>query len=69
MRINVFLLALLTFLFCNQVKLEAQVYNKKEIGGKPDPQLSQKDNDYLDRQAKVFLDTVTVLFPVSSNVA
>ena len=36
----------------------AQVYDGKEGGGKPDPQLNQKDNDYLDRQAKVFLDTV-----------
>ena len=36
----------------------AQVYDRMEGGGKPDPQLSQKDNDYLDRQAKVFLDTI-----------
>ena len=43
------------------IKTEAQVYDKKEGGGKPDPQLSQKDNDYLDRQAKVFLDSATVL--------
>lgn len=43
------------------VTTEAQVYDKKEGGGKPDPQLSLKDNDYLDRQAKVFLDSVTVL--------
>lgn len=43
------------------VTTEAQVYDKKEGGGKPDPQLSQKDNDYLDRQAKVFLDSVSVL--------
>lgn len=41
--------------------LKAQVYDKKEGGGKPDPQLSQADNDYLDRQARVFLDTVIVL--------
>ena len=41
--------------------LKAQVYDKKQGGGKPDPQLSQEDNDYLDRQAKVFLDTVNVL--------
>ncbi|MFA6271468.1 MAG: hypothetical protein WC657_09795, partial [Candidatus Paceibacterota bacterium] len=31
---------------------------KTNAGGSPDPQLSQKDNDYLDRQAAVFLDTV-----------
>lgn len=35
-----------------------QVYDKKVGGGKPDPQLSQKDNDFIDRQDKVFLDTV-----------
>ncbi len=39
----------------------AQVYDGKEGGGKPDPQLSQKDNDYLDRQAKVFLDSVQAI--------
>jgi len=49
--------------------LNAQVYDKKEGGGKPDPQLSQKDNDYLNRQAKVFLDSVTAIlkqFPPST---
>jgi len=51
-------LILLFFLLGNIGFLNAQVYDKKEGGGKPDPQLSQKDNDYLDRQAKVFLDTV-----------
>ncbi len=30
-------------------------------GGMPDPQLSQKDNDYLNRQAAVFLDSVKVV--------
>ena len=29
--------------------------------GYPDPQLSPKDNDYMDRQAKVFLDTVSMI--------
>jgi L-ascorbate metabolism protein UlaG (beta-lactamase superfamily) len=38
--------------------IHAQVYDKKSGGGKPDPQLSQKDNDYLNRQDKVFLDTI-----------
>ncbi len=52
---------LFLFLLCASVNLPAQVYDKKEGGGKPDPQLSQKDNDYLDRQAKVFLDTVNIL--------
>lgn len=36
----------------------AQFHDPKKGGGYPDKQLSQKDNDYLDRQAKVFLDTV-----------
>jgi len=52
---------LFSFLLCASVNLPAQVYDKKEGGGKPDPQLSQKDNDYLNRQAKVILDTVNVL--------
>jgi len=51
-------LILLVFVFSNLSELYAQMYDKMEGGGKPDPQLSQKDNDYLDRQAKVFLDTV-----------
>lgn len=38
--------------------LSAQFHDPKKGGGVPDKQLSQKDNDYLDRQAKVFLDTV-----------
>jgi hypothetical protein len=38
--------------------LFAQFHGKLEGGGKPDSQLSQKDNDYLDRQATVFLDSV-----------
>src|SRR6188768_2564594 len=39
----------------------AQMYDKKAGGGKPDPQLSQNDNDYLDGQSKVFLDTVNAI--------
>lgn len=39
-------------------RLTAQVYAKKQEGGSPDHQLSQKDNDYIDRQDKVFLDTI-----------
>jgi L-ascorbate metabolism protein UlaG (beta-lactamase superfamily) len=39
-------------------KVIAQISPLSQNGGIPDPQLSQKDNDYLDRQAKVFLDTV-----------
>lgn len=53
--------ALISFVWASSTTVSAQVFGKKEGGGKPDPQLSQKDNDYLDRQAKVFLDTVTVL--------
>lgn len=34
---------------------------KPNPGGYPDPQLSQKDNDYLDRQAAVFLDSVRAI--------
>lgn len=55
------LFALLIFVLGFATPVSAQVYDKKEGGGKPDPQLSQKDNDYLDRQARVFLDTATVL--------
>jgi len=51
-------LILFCFAFIHLGRLRAQIYDHKEGGGKPDPQLSQKDNDYLDRQAKVFLDTV-----------
>jgi L-ascorbate metabolism protein UlaG (beta-lactamase superfamily) len=44
------------------VKIVAQNSKANTGGGSPDPQLSQKDNDYLNRQAAVFLDTVrTVL--------
>ena len=43
--------------FANAKNGKAQ--NKSYAGGGiPDPQLSQKDNDYLDRQAAVFLDSV-----------
>lgn len=54
-------LHILIFVLILVVKSQAQVYDKKEGGGKPDAQLSQKDNDYLDRQAKVFLDSALVL--------
>jgi len=47
------------------IELNAQVkkgmYDDMEGGGLPDTQLSQEDNDYLDRQAKVFLDTVQAI--------
>jgi len=58
----------LIFLFCFS-GLSAQFHDKKKGGGVPDPQLSQEDNDYLDRQAKVFLDSVqSVLAEFSPSV-
>lgn len=45
-------------------KTAAQNMQKHIGGGLPDPQLSQKDNDYLDRQATVFLDTVKAILSV-----
>ena len=35
-----------------------QMFDKKQGGGFPDLQLSQKDNEFIDRQDKVFLDTI-----------
>lgn len=58
MRGKILIVISLFFLLGNAGKLNAQMYDKMKGGGKPDPQLSQKDNDYLDRQAKVFLDTI-----------
>jgi len=55
--------AIVLFVLMISCHTHAQQYDKKKGGGIPDPQLSQKDNDYLDRQAKVFLDTVSVLLP------
>jgi glyoxylase-like metal-dependent hydrolase (beta-lactamase superfamily II) len=59
----------LILLFCVS-GLMAQRYDDKKGGGKPDPQLSQEDNNFLDRQAKVFLDSVQSIiekFPPSIN--
>jgi L-ascorbate metabolism protein UlaG (beta-lactamase superfamily) len=39
----------------------AQNVKSNSGGGYPDPQLSQPDNDYLDRQASVFLDSVKTI--------
>ena len=36
----------------------SKFYNRLEGGGKPDPQLRQRDNDFIDRQDAVFLDTI-----------
>ena len=46
------------FLLGNVSTAFSQTYNKRDKEGKPDPQLSQRDNDFIDRQDKVFLDTV-----------
>ncbi|NQU33583.1 MAG: MBL fold metallo-hydrolase [Bacteroidetes bacterium] len=57
-----FVTILLLFI-CINFNLSAQFHDSKKGGGVPDKQLSQKDNDYLDRQAKVFLDSVqSILF-------
>ena len=70
------LLSIILFMFIviGFVELQAQVnkgmYDKMKGGGFPDAQLSQEDNDYLDRQAKVFLDTVQSIiseFPPQEN--
>jgi len=61
MSAKILLVISLFLLIGNAGQLSAQMYDKMEGGGKPDPQLSQKDNDYLDRQAKVFLDTVSAV--------
>lgn len=57
-----FNIMLLLFVVMGTCEINAQikkgVYDKMKSGGDPDPQISKKDNLYLDRQAKVFLDTV-----------
>ncbi|NOR75950.1 MAG: hypothetical protein GQ525_12415 [Draconibacterium sp.] len=58
MKIKISILIGLLFIFISAIETSAQFHDPKKGGGEPDPQLSQKDNDYLDRQAKVFLDTV-----------
>lgn len=67
MSAKILILILMCFILGNAVDLSAQIYDKKEGGGKPDPQLSQKDNDYLDRQAKVFLDTIQAILAKNSS--
>ncbi|MCK4990548.1 MAG: hypothetical protein KAS29_08685, partial [Bacteroidales bacterium] len=54
------ILMLVTLMWTSEMQAQVKkgVYDKMRGGGAPDPQLSQKDNNYLDRQAKVFLDTV-----------
>lgn len=48
-------------LFIGSVITASAQGTKPNPGGYPDPQLSQKDNDYLDRQAAVFLDSVRAI--------
>lgn len=47
-----------TFLIPFSSHLDAQFHDRPEGGGNPDPQLSQRDNDFIDRQDVVFLDSV-----------
>ena len=55
-----YILIFLIFLQALQ-PLDAQKNNSKDETPEPDPHLSQKDNDYIDRQSSVFLDTVAIL--------
>lgn len=52
------IISILLLLLTESLSSAGQFHDHKKGGGLPDKQLSQKDNDYLDRQAKVFLDTV-----------
>ncbi|MFA5329731.1 MAG: MBL fold metallo-hydrolase [Prolixibacteraceae bacterium] len=61
MTFNLLTIFLLFFLFITVPEAKAQKYDKKQGGGQPDPELSQKDNDYIDRQDQVFLDTVQAI--------
>ena len=49
------IIPIIIMLLLGNFNLSAQFHDPKKGGGSPDKQLSQKDNDYLDRQAKVFL--------------
>ena len=64
MRIFLCVFCLLFPGFSGGEKAVAQMAQTSVGGGLPDPQLSQKDNDYLDRQAKVFLDSVQTLLAI-----
>ena len=61
MRLTLFFIVLI-FSFTS---VHAQMFDKKQGGGLPDPQLSQKDNDFIDRQDKVFFDTIQAI--IKSN--
>lgn len=71
---KIYMTSTLMFILVASAQINAQVkkgmYDKMKGGGIPDKQLSQKDNDYLDRQAAVFLDTVQSIiaeFPPQIN--
>ena len=55
---NLLTIFLMFFLFVAVPGTKGQKHDKKQGVGAPDPQLSQKDNEYIDRQDKVFLDTI-----------
>ena len=61
MQIKVLVCVLWILLLCSTITVSAQQYDKEKAAGKPDAQLSQKDNDYIDRQDKVFLDTIRAI--------
>jgi L-ascorbate metabolism protein UlaG (beta-lactamase superfamily) len=56
----VYLLMVLAFVLMTSPEMTAQKKSSKDEP-KPDPHLSQKDNDYIDRQDRVFLDTINKL--------
>ena len=73
---SIFTIILILIAIIGAGDLHAQVkkgmYDKMKGGGVPDKQLSQKDNDYLDRQVAVFLDSVQSIiseFPPQINEA
>ena len=64
MKRGILIISLLYFLLGNVSITFSQVYNKRDKEGKPDPQLSQKDNDFMDRQDRTFLDTVQSILSI-----
>ena len=61
MKPRILIIISLYFLFGNVSISLSQIYNKRDKEGKPDPQFSQRDNDFMDRQDKVFLDTIQAI--------
>ena len=60
MQIKVLVCVLWILLLCSTITVSAQQYDKEKTAGKPDAQLSQKDND-IDRQDKVFLYNIRAI--------